>query len=896
MPLINIRFQIQYHTKFGEEIFLYGNTHFLGNNQQNALKLNYIDNSNWGIQVEIELDKFKNKDLEYFYFVKDKNNLITQSNRTYYIHFNYLKNFLHFNLNDQWIEKNNTQLIFNTEPFQQILLKHKETNLIQKNTTNYNIEFRVYAPFLQNNQQICIVGSITDLNNWDTTLPFLTLTKHKNGYYFFTLFLPLNTQIIQYKYGVFDSITNTFIQFEDGENRILNVENPAGKTIFIKQDNFVNSPNLYFKGTGVAIPVFSLKSNQSGGIGEFNDLKLLVDWCVKTNIKLVQILPINDTTSTYTWKDSYPYAAISAFALHPIYLHIDNIFNNEQLKLKNEWLQEKNKLNNLKFVDYESVLKLKWKYIQILFKENANKYTFSETYNDFFENNQHWLIPYCVFCFLRDKYKTANFNLWSKCAIYNENEMLEIYNKNPTIQIHIYVQFLLHQQLLEATNYAHKNNIIIKGDIAIGVARYGSDVWQNAHLFNTQFQAGAPPDDFSVKGQNWNFPTYNWQAMEKNNFDWWKKRFNQMKYYFDAFRIDHILGFFRIWSIPIEQIEGLMGYFIPAIPIDENDLKNHQIYHNIERFIYPYINIYILQEIFGEKAVFVQENFLDKINTSEFKLKPEFSTQVLIEKNLPLMEHYDAIKLGLFELVSNIILIQDTSKNAYHFRFFMQKTSSFKHLDNFTKTGLLTMYNHYFFVSQDELWKNEALKKLPKLKESTNMLICGEDLGLVPTCVPEIMQQLSILSLEVQRMPKITTAHFSNPFNAPYLSVVTVSSHDTSTIRGWWEEDRNTTQLYYNEILHLQGDAPYFCEDWIIEKIITQHLHAPAMWAIFQLQDFFGIYHEYRIENPTDERINIPANPMHFWKYRMHLNLEELILKEPFNNKIKTLIISANRQ
>ncbi|MCX8481718.1 MAG: 4-alpha-glucanotransferase, partial [Sediminibacterium sp.] len=789
----------------------------------------------------------------------------------------------------QWVEKNNTQLIFNTEPFQQILLKHVDINANQKNKINHNVEFRVYAPFLQNNQQICIVGSIAALHNWDTSSKLIPLSKHKNGYYFYPLLLPLYTQIIQYKYGVFDNTTNRFIQFEDGVNRTVYFENNAKNNLHVQQDNFVNTPPLFFKGTGVAMPVFSLKSNQSGGIGEFNDLKLLVDWCKKTNIKLIQILPINDTTSSYTWKDSYPYAAISAFALHPIYIHLDSIFNNEQNMLKKAWLEEKNTLNNLKFVDYESVLKLKWKYIQILYKKNADTYKLSPTYNDFFEKNKHWLIPYSVFCYLRDKNNTANFNNWAKYALYNESEMLEIYNKISSIQIHIYVQFLLHQQLLEATNYAHKNNIIIKGDIAIGVARYGVDVWQNPPLFNTHFQAGAPPDDFSVKGQNWNFPTYNWQVMEENNFDWWKKRFNQMNYYFDAFRIDHILGFFRIWSIPIEQIEGLMGYFIPAIPILENDLKNHHIYQKIERFTKPYINQFILQEIFGEKAIFIEENFLDNINTVEYTLKPEFSTQVLIEKNLPLIDNYAEIKQGLFELVSNIILIQDNYKNAYHFRFFMQKTTSFKHLDDFTKAQLLIMYNHYFFVSQEKLWKEEALKKLPKLKESTNMLICGEDLGLVPTCVPEVMNQLSILSLEVQRMPKITTEHFSNPLSAPYLSVVTVSSHDTSTIRGWWEEDRSITQLYYNHILNLPGVAPYFCEDWIIEKIIHQHVHSPAMWAIFQLQDFFGIYPTYRVEKPGDERINIPANPNHFWKYRMHLNLEELILNDDFNDKIKRL-------
>ena len=187
------------------------------------------------------------------------------------------------------------------------------------------------------------------------------------------------------------------------------------------------------------------------------------------------------------------------------------------------------------------------------------------------------------------------------------------------------------------------------------------------------------------------------------------------------------------------------------------------------------------------------------------------------------------------------------------------------------------------------------MKKLPALKDATNMLICGEDLGMVPHSVPEVMQQLGILSLEIQRMPKNPQTEFFHPKDAPYLSVITPSSHDMSTIRGWWEENREKTQRFYNQILGEHGTAPYFCEPWVNRAVILQHLYSPAMWAVFQLQDILGMNEKLRREDPSEERINNPANPNHYWNYRMHIPLEQLIKEKDFNKELKDYITNSGR-
>jgi 4-alpha-glucanotransferase len=411
-------------------------------------------------------------------------------------------------------------------------------------------------------------------------------------------------------------------------------------------------------------------------------------------------------------------------------------------------------------------------------------------------------------------------------------------------------------------------------------------------------QAGAPPDDFAVKGQNWGFPTYNWKKMQEDNFSWWRKRFEQMSEYFDAFRIDHILGFFRIWSIPLHAIEGIMGKFVPAIAVHINEFNERNIYFDKKRYCEPFINNQVLDELFGGEAGTVKEIFLDQDNDS-WRLKDSFNTQRKIQEYFS--NGYNGnkqfLKEGLFVLCSNVILFEQAGSNGqeFHFRIAMEQTSSYTWLDDYTRSQLKDLCVNYFFERQDDFWKKEAMHKLPGLKQSTNMLVCGEDLGMVPHCVPEVMQQLGMLSLEIQRMPKKTGSEFFHPNTAPYMSVVTPSTHDMSTIRGWWEEDRTKTQRFYNQLLGHYGAAPYYCEPWINKAIIIQHLYSPAMWAIFQLQDLMGSDTEIRRQNPAEERINIPANPDHHWVYRMHHSLEELLKKSSFNEELKALVEKSGR-
>ncbi len=690
------------------------------------------------------------------------------------------------------------------------------------------------------------------------------------------------------------------MRYEDGKNRLL-PEDAAGITIL--HDGFLYLPNTSFKGAGAAIPVFSLRSKNSFGVGEFSDMMLLADWAKITGLKLLQILPVNDTTSTHTWRDSYPYSAVSVFALHPLYINLEKVAGKKHAAIVSPYRKKGRHLNDLPYLDYEPVMKIKMAALTELYEAMKTDWVADADYGSFLQANRHWLLPYATFCYLRDENKTSDYSFWKKYSRYNVTEIealalpkSKVYDK---IAVHLFIQYHLHLQLREAVQYAHKNGIIIKGDIAIGVNRHSADTWVNPELFNMDQQAGAPPDAFAVKGQNWGFPTYNWKQMQKDDYSWWKQRFNQMSLYFDAFRIDHILGFFRIWSIPTDQVEGIMGRFVPALPVHRNEFEERHIYFDLHRYCQPLINDTVVVELFGKKQEWAKKQFLEPAGWQQYKLKTEFNTQRKIEQwcTEHVVEVDGWIKDRLFDLVSNVILFEEPGSEGsqFHFRFNMDTTISFRYLDDHTKWQLKELYNDYFFRRQNQYWRYEALQKLPALKAATNMLICGEDLGLVPESVPGVMKDLGILSLEIQRMPKNPAHPFFHPADAPYLSVVTPSTHDMSTIRGWWEENRETTQQFYNYELGHWGLAPYFCDAWVNKEIINQHMHSPAMWSIFQMQDLFGMDAQLRKENPHEERINIPSNPKHFWRYRIHLTLEELLKEKAFNQSLKQLIEESGR-
>lgn len=809
-----------------------------------------------------------------------------------------LSNFEKFEIlriRDLWNKANFPEHYLNNKILQNKLgnLKFEKLKIGENDTQLFKIQVPLYNP----DWKICLLGNCNKLGNW---LKQKAIILQQTDYAVWEIALDLSdeNQAIQYKYGIYDAKNERFLGFENSENRICFPWQQENNFQIIHDQYFKFDLNEMWRASGAAVPVFSLRSENGLGSGEFTDLKLLGDWAKKTDLSLIQVLPMNDTTANYSWTDSYPYAGISVYALHPQYLSVNKLsysLSNSELK---EYVELRTQLNELELIDYEKVIQTKWKFIRSVFKREKSKILKNTDFQSFIEENVNWLKPYAVFCVLRDEFKTPDFSCWNEFSVYSLDFTKDFFNSKNAhyeeVMLHAWVQYQLHLQLTEVVEYLHSLGISIKGDLPIGIYRYSVEAWTDPDLFGMDFQAGAPPDEFTDLGQNWGFPTYRWEVMKEDGFLWWKNRFKALAQYFDAMRIDHILGFFRIWRMPMTAVQGILGYFYPAVPVTYEEFNTRHIPFNRYRYCRPFINDELLYQYFnGDKDSIVSE-FLS-YSDGAYHFKPEFDSQrKIVDYFKDKKQTEPAAKL--LELSANVLFLEEETPNGtiFHPRFNLFKTSSYHNLSNDEKSKLYDLYVDYFFVRQEHMWKKNALERLPALLKATDMLICAEDLGLVPDCVPQVLDELAIVALKVQRSPK-ENIPFYNPKNAGYLNVATYSSHDSSTLRQWWGENPELTQLYYNQQLKREGEAPKELMPDIAVQVMQQHLQSAAMLAIFPIQEFFATDNQLTNPNKNNERINNPAVFPHYWRYRMHISLEELNRENDFNTKIKSLIDESGR-
>ncbi len=894
---MEVVFNINYHTNWGEtlyvELFEISKT---GKQVKHQLAMQYSNDGNWSASFKTRKKEFS---VSYKYYLKKEDSTEISEAGDFHnitIAHSTVKNFFVY---DTWRSHYALESVYESSFFTRVIAENAETKIIKPKENSLFIS--ALAPVMPKDCVLAVAGNIKELGNW-TGKP-LVMNYTGKGVWNVEI-ATSKIKAFEYKLCIYNTKTKKVVDWEQRDNKFIDVS--SSNSIYLGELPYSYEKN--WKGVGMAIPVFSIRTNNGFGVGEFQDIKMLAEWCKKVGINLIQILPINDTTASYSWSDSYPYKAISVIALNPLFLNIEQLGEFPTVKLEKEYHKLKTELNKNESVDYEVVLKNKLKFIKAFYDKYAKSVFRTAEYKEFFKNNEDWLVPYAVFSHLRDKYKTANFRQWKKFSTFNRKEVEKFANpklKNyDNIAIHYYIQYCLHTQLKDAASYAHKLGVGLKGDIPIGISRNSVDAWAEPELFNLNGQAGAPPDDFAILGQNWGFPTYNWELMAKDNYSWWKKRLQKMAEYFDAYRIDHILGFFRIWEVPLDATQALLGHFKPALPLTIEEMQNKGLYFDEERFVQPYIHSWYLGNIFGKHTELVTDKFLEDIGFGSYCLKEEFNTQRKIEKYFEAdttfkknSDDWVQVKDGLLSLVREVLFVRDAeNKHSYHPRIALHSTYSYQGLDDYQKEVIDRIYIDYYYHRHEQFWRNKAMEKLPSIVNSTNMLVCGEDLGMLPKSVSGVMNELGILSLEIQRMPKNSELEFAHPADYPYRSVASPSTHDMSTIRGWWEEHRDKTQRFFEHILgHKHEAAPAYCEAWVAQEILIQHIYSSAMLVVFPFQDIVAIDNDLRWDKTHKERINIPSDPHHKWQYRMQQSLEQMLNENQFNNKLKALFAEAGR-
>ena len=890
---MTVQFNIEYKTMFGEQIVVNIQT------EEGELKLplETTDGQRWACDWCVESPE---KSYTYYYSVEREGRAV----KTEWLMIKHqldvnAKKAVAYTLYDHWKAMPEDAYLYSSAFTD--CINHQAPQKMKPESGSKIVRLIVRAPQLRDGERLGVLGADKALGAWDVQ-KILPMTQHTYNEWVADIDAThLEDSHLEFKFVAFRNAKNELL-WENSMNRTVDLpEMKAGELVSYELDQA--SFALYNrKLAGTQVPVFSLRTRKSAGIGDFGDLKTMIDFVASTGQKVLQLLPINDTTITHTWTDSYPYSCISVFAIHPQYADLHALPELKDAKARAEAEKTRAELNALDKIDYEKVNDFKINYLRQIFNQEGGKMMKTAEYKAFFQDTELWLVPYAQYSYLRDKNGTADFNQWPDHQVWDEAERKALADPKTAayknVAFFYFVQFVLDRQMQEAHEHAKTKGVILKGDIPIGVNRNGCDVWTEPKYFNLNGQAGAPPDDFSANGQNWGFPTYNWFEMLKDGCQWWNRRFQNMARYFDAYRIDHVLGFFRIWEIPVHSVHGLLGQFAPALAMSREEIESYGLHFQEDRFTRPFITDWVLDRVFHERAGEVKEKYLDRLDDERYQMKPEVDTQRKVEALFADATDEKELWLrdGLYALISDVLFVRDhTNPGVFHPRISAQLDFIYESLYDNDKAAFNRLYNDYFYRRNNQFWYQEAMKKLPKLVQATRMLGCAEDLGMVPDCVPWVMDELKILSLELQSMPKDPSVKFGHLSRNPYRSVCTISSHDMPTLRMWWDENVQRTQEYYNTMLYRQGPAPHPLPGWLASDIISRHLTSPSMLCILSIQDWLATDEALRLPDADAERINIPANPKHYWRYRMHLNIEDLAADKRFVQSITEMISQSGR-
>lgn len=890
---MTIQFNIEYKAMFGEQIVV----NIQSGEEVLKLPLQTSDGEKWACDWCVESPE---KSYTYYYSVEREGRAV----KTEWLIIKHqldvnAKKAVAYTLYDHWKAMPGDSYLYSSAFTD--CINHQVPQEMKPETGSKIVRLIVRAPQLRDGERLGVLGADKALGAWDVQ-KILPMTQHTYNEWVADIDATrLEGGHLEFKFVAFRNAKNELL-WETSMNRTVDLpEMKAGELVSYELDQaFFALYNRKLAGT--LVPVFSLRTRKSAGIGDFGDLKTMIDFVASTGQKVLQLLPINDTTITHTWTDSYPYSCISVFAIHPQYANLHALPELKDAKARAEAEKTCAELNALDKIDYEKVNDFKINYLRQIFNQEGEKMMKTAEYKAFFQDTKQWLVPYAQYSYLRDKNGTADFNQWPDRQVWDEAERKALTDLKTAayknVAFFYFVQFVLDRQMQEAHEHAKAKGVILKGDIPIGVNRNGCDVWMEPKYFNLNGQAGAPPDDFSANGQNWGFPTYNWFEMLKDGCQWWNRRFKNMARYFDAYRIDHVLGFFRIWEIPVHSVHGLLGQFAPALAMSREEIESYGLHFQEDRFTRPFITDWVLDRMFHERAGEVKEKYLDRLDDERYQMKPEVDTQRKVEALFADVTDEKELWLrdGLYALISDVLFVRDhTNPGVFHPRISAQLDFIYESLYDNDKAAFNRLYNDYFYRRNNQFWYQEAMKKLPKLVQATRMLVCAEDLGMVPDCVPWVMDELKILSLELQSMPKDPSVKFGHLSRNPYRSVCTISSHDMPTLRMWWDENVQRTQEYYNTMLYRQGPAPHPLPGWLASDIISRHLTSPSMLCILSIQDWLATDESLRLPDADAERINIPANPKHYWRYRMHLNIEDLAADKRFVQNITEMISQSGR-
>lgn len=647
----------------------------------------------------------------------------------------------------------------------------------------------------------------------------------------------------------------------------------------------VNFPGLTRYLSGVLVPVSALRTERSIGVGEFADLPELAAWCARVGLDLIQILPVNDTG----WQPS-PYSALTAFGLHPLYLRVTDLPEYESLQGEGRGGTDAHIARIRASHDSDSRIRYgalrdeKLALLRSIYERSISADGESGKKVRAFADQHEWVWTYAGFKTLKQRNGGAPWTEWNELRDPTPSQ-LAVFVSNPSnaeeLLFHVWLQQRLHEQLLDAARRVADLGITLKGDLPILINEDSADAWMHREYFSGSLRAGSPPDAESALGQNWGLPVYDWDALAADDYSWWRNRLRQASSYYAAYRIDHVLGFFRVWSIPAGDLTGYLGHYEPGATAARERL--HELGMDDARIRWlaePHIPGEWIRSGLGEEADEVLEDLLDQVEDQDLYRLGESVRSESDIASLPLSEDARSWLMGQYRNRALIRIKGDRFVNAWSYG----ECSRFRELPEEQKEPVWRLAGELFHRSE-KAWEDQGRRLLSMMRETGDMLACAEDLGAIPAVVPGVLAELGILGLRIPRWARRWNQE-GQPFipvtEYPFLTVCASSVHDTSTLRGWWNEEEKRGPFWASLG---QPDAPPTDYDAdTAKRVVASFLNTSSALCVFQIQDLLALAAEGRQGSPEEERVNVPGTMSEFnWGYRLPGTLEELLSNEELN-------------
>ena len=683
--------------------------------------------------------------------------------------------------------------------------------------------------------------------------------------------------------------------------------------------------NTLFTLTGTAIPLGALRTSKCSLIGEYSALKDMARFCKKTGMQIIQLLPVNDSGS-----ESSPYSALTAFALHPIYISIPELKTYQSdSKIQKDYESFVKENQDSRRYDYKKILKAKIDFLQRIYKTETDSpkdfLSLKKKAASFIEENP-WIKEYAVYKRLKEQFAEKSWTLWPK--EYQNPSAKEIESlfadKNFEKQTYFFIwcQIQAFAQFLSAKEFVKKQGILLKGDIPFLVNMDSDCVWAKREYFNTKLTAGSPPDSDNPYGQKWGFPCYNWTKLKKDSYIWWKQRLQVQERFFDACRLDHLLGFFRVWAIPPEELRGTMGYCFSAAQKDITKdalLKAGFSESRIKWLSKPHISTQKVCELSGLDWNCVSQilpAFMNRIGSEDLWL---FKEEIKGSSDLLSMADEQNRHLAqiLAELWEDRCLIE-ISPGHFCQKWNYFNSTSWNSLDQAEKDTLSEIINETL-ANAEKLWKKNATEILSQCKNASSMQLCAEDLGAPLSCIPSVLHKLKILALKVIRWERRWESE-NQPFidfsSYEKLAVSCTSVHDSTTLRQWWNKEKSSVKEFIKACIPFettQTDSKKIQDELesynkkieILSKkdfspdmayfVLADSAQNKSLWFINPLQDYLYLDSKYYSDEES-ERINIPGTVSpNNWTYRMPCTIEELCTNNSLIKKIKEIVSIHNK-